>query len=148
MEAATTALTTLPLSTRILMTELAIFVKVEKMAVLRGSSAPCAWGDVGSGVQGPSECDGALKGRQRTGFFDDASHKLGGSLKTSREIRIGFIDLRRRFRDVKRQCVLLIVYLDEKGSHRASGLPLRRTLRCEMAPSLALEAGNSRARSR
>ena len=33
MEAAATALTTLPLSTRILMTELAIFVKVEKMEV-------------------------------------------------------------------------------------------------------------------
>ena len=41
MEAAATALTTLLLSTRILMTESAILVKVEKMEVQRGSSVPC-----------------------------------------------------------------------------------------------------------
>ena len=52
MEAAATALTTLPLSTRILMTELAIFVKVEKMEVRIRSSVPCALGDVGSGPPG------------------------------------------------------------------------------------------------
>ena len=49
MEAAATALTTLPLSTKILTTESAIFVKVEKMEVRIGSSNPCAWGEAGSG---------------------------------------------------------------------------------------------------
>ena len=41
-----TALTTLPLSTRILITKLAIFVNVEKMEVRIGSSVPCIWVDV------------------------------------------------------------------------------------------------------
>ena len=40
-EAAATALTTLPLSTSILITVLAIFVKVEKIAVRFGSSNVC-----------------------------------------------------------------------------------------------------------
>ena len=49
MEAAATALTTLPLSTRILITKLAIFVKVEKMEVRIGSSVPSIWVDVVGG---------------------------------------------------------------------------------------------------
>ena len=49
---AATALTTLPLSTRILMTDSAIFVKVEKMEVRRGSSVPCSWGAVRRGLPG------------------------------------------------------------------------------------------------
>ena len=50
MEATTTPLTTLPLSTRILIMEFAIFVKVEKMEDRIGSSVPCIWVDV---VVGP-----------------------------------------------------------------------------------------------
>ena len=52
MEAAATALTTLPLSTRILMMESAILVKVEKMEVRRGSSVPDSQGDVRRGLSG------------------------------------------------------------------------------------------------
>ena len=63
MEAAATALTTLPLSTKILMTELAIFVKVEKMEVRIFSSlhlGQCQEWASGICIQWPSESDGAL----------------------------------------------------------------------------------------
>ena len=53
---AATALTTLPLSTRILMTKLVIFMKVEKMDVRIGSSLPCVGGVVARGPPGVISC--------------------------------------------------------------------------------------------
>ena len=81
-------------------------------------------------------------------FLDDASHKPGRSFEASREIRVDFVDFCRRFNDVGRRRVFIIMYFDEEGSRRTGGLPLRGALGCKMTPSLTLEASNSRARSR
>ena len=78
MEATTTSLTTLPLSTRILIMEFAIFVKVEKMEDRIGSSVPCIWVDV---VVGPPRAVFSRTTRAMVcsmGLLDNASDKAGG----------------------------------------------------------------------